>query len=104
MRAGGLSTTSATSSTHAPAVSASETYCIAPRTVGRKVHPDAANTANPARPAATATFRRVGRAVIFSEVDVVEGLLGTPIFEADGYTPASAYELMRNIVLYAEKH
>ncbi|MFP4139877.1 MAG: DUF4159 domain-containing protein [Phycisphaerae bacterium] len=43
-------------------------------------------------------------AVIFSEIDVVEGLLGIPIFEADGYTPASAFELMRNIVLYAEKH
>jgi hypothetical protein len=41
-------------------------------------------------------------AVIFSEADIVEGLLGIPVYEADGYEPQSAFELMRNIVLYAK--
>jgi hypothetical protein len=43
-------------------------------------------------------------AVIFAEADITEGLLGIPVFEADGYVPESAYELMRNIVLYAGKN
>ena len=42
-------------------------------------------------------------AVIYSAEDITCGLLGYPCYGLDGYTPQSAYELMRNIVLYAGK-
>ncbi|MGC9454749.1 MAG: DUF4159 domain-containing protein [Phycisphaerae bacterium] len=39
--------------------------------------------------------------VIFSPEDITAGLLGIPVYTIDGYEPESAWELMRNIVLYA---
>jgi len=40
-------------------------------------------------------------AIIFSELDVTSGLLGTETWGINGYAPASALALTRNIVLYA---
>lgn len=42
-------------------------------------------------------------AVIFSRLDVTAGLLGAPAAGIHGYHPRSAYEIMRNIVLYVAK-
>jgi hypothetical protein len=42
---------------------------------------------------------RVG--VFFSEEDLTAGLVGYASRSCDGYDPDSAFELMRNIVLYA---
>ncbi|MBI5723740.1 MAG: DUF4159 domain-containing protein [Planctomycetes bacterium] len=39
--------------------------------------------------------------VIFSQEDVVSGLVGFPSYACDGYDPESAFNVMRNIVLYA---
>jgi len=41
--------------------------------------------------------------VIYSREDLTGGLLGCTAFTVDGYTPASAFQLMRNIVLSAGK-
>ena len=40
-------------------------------------------------------------ALIFSPVDLTAGLVGYPCWGLKGYEPESAFELMRNIVLYA---
>lgn len=40
-------------------------------------------------------------AIIFSELDITSGLLGTETWGINGYAPASALALTRNIVLYA---
>jgi hypothetical protein len=40
-------------------------------------------------------------AVIFSPHDVTGGLLGVPSAMCDGYEPRSAFELMRNLVLFS---
>ncbi len=40
-------------------------------------------------------------AVFYSRDDITGGLVGYSSYECDGYAPQSAYELMRNIVLYA---
>ncbi len=40
-------------------------------------------------------------AIIFSREDLTAGLLGYPCWGLSGYVPESAFELMRNIVLYA---
>jgi hypothetical protein len=40
-------------------------------------------------------------AIIFSRDDLTAGLVGYPMWGFKGYEPASAFELMRNIVLYA---
>ncbi|MBI5722827.1 MAG: DUF4159 domain-containing protein [Planctomycetes bacterium] len=39
--------------------------------------------------------------VIFSQEDIVAGLVGFSSYACDGYEPASAFDLMRNVVLYA---
>ncbi|MBI5725466.1 MAG: DUF4159 domain-containing protein [Planctomycetes bacterium] len=40
-------------------------------------------------------------AIIFSEEDIISGLVGYPSFTCDGYSPDSAFDLMRNIVFFA---
>lgn len=40
-------------------------------------------------------------AVIFSPEDITAGLLGIPVYTIDGYSPESAWELMRNMLLSA---
>jgi len=42
-------------------------------------------------------------AILFSELDLTAGLVGYPSLVVDGYTPDSAFELVRNIILYANK-
>jgi len=42
-------------------------------------------------------------AVIFSDLDITTGLLGAPAADIYGYAPRSAFEIMRNIVLYVAK-
>ncbi|MBI5723043.1 MAG: DUF4159 domain-containing protein [Planctomycetes bacterium] len=39
--------------------------------------------------------------VIFSHEDVIAGLVGFSSYACDGYEPESAFDLMRNVVLYA---
>ncbi|MBI5725327.1 MAG: DUF4159 domain-containing protein [Planctomycetes bacterium] len=39
--------------------------------------------------------------VIFSQEDIVAGLVGYPSYACDGYEPESAFNVMRNLVLYA---
>ena len=39
--------------------------------------------------------------VIFSALDLIGGLLGARSGDIDGYDPETAFDLMRNIVLYA---
>lgn len=39
-------------------------------------------------------------AVIFSQEDVTSGLVGYPSFTCDGYSPESAFDIMRNIVFF----
>ncbi|MDY6913949.1 MAG: DUF4159 domain-containing protein [Planctomycetota bacterium] len=39
-------------------------------------------------------------AVLYSRQDLTAGLVGYPAYAVDGYAPESAYEIMRNIVLY----
>ncbi len=41
--------------------------------------------------------------VIFSREDITGGLVGQPSFTIDGYESKSAYEIMRNIILFAAK-
>jgi hypothetical protein len=41
-------------------------------------------------------------AIIFSPVDLTGGLVGYSQWGMMGYEPRSAFELMRNIVLYAD--
>jgi len=40
-------------------------------------------------------------AIIFSREDLTAGLVGYPAYTCDGYEPNSAYQIMRNLVLYA---
>ena len=40
--------------------------------------------------------------VIFSRLDLTDGLLGTPQWGILGYDPAYAQALMKNVVLWAE--
>jgi hypothetical protein len=40
-------------------------------------------------------------AVIYSREDITGALVGYPSYTCDGYSPESAFELMRNIVLAA---
>jgi hypothetical protein len=40
-------------------------------------------------------------AVMFSDVDITTGLLGIEAFECAGYRPKSAFEIARNVLLYA---
>jgi hypothetical protein len=42
-------------------------------------------------------------AVIYSREDITAALVGYPSYTCDGYSPESAFELMRNIVLIAAK-
>ncbi|QOJ13938.1 MAG: DUF4159 domain-containing protein [Planctomycetia bacterium] len=46
---------------------------------------------------------RIGRrwAVLYSPLDLSSGFLGTPIFGCRGYTPESALDIARNMMLYA---
>ena len=39
--------------------------------------------------------------VVFSREDLTGGLLGSPMYDRAGYSPESAFEIMRNIVLHA---
>ena len=39
--------------------------------------------------------------VLFSREDITAGLLGVEAYSCDGYTPSSAYEIMRNAVILA---
>jgi len=43
--------------------------------------------------------RRIG--VLFSRDDITGGLIGAEAFAVDGYSPATAYRIMRNVVLHA---
>jgi len=45
--------------------------------------------------------QRVG--AIFSKEDITGGLVGCPCYSSIGYEPTSAYEVMRNCLLYAAK-
>ena len=47
------------------------------------------------------TGNRLG--VIFSRQDITGGLLGIPMYDCSGYAPESAYQIMRNAVLYSAK-
>ncbi|MEW6251409.1 MAG: DUF4159 domain-containing protein [Planctomycetota bacterium] len=40
-------------------------------------------------------------AVIYSPLDLSTGLLGTPVFNVEGYDPGGALQIMRNMLLYA---
>jgi len=42
-------------------------------------------------------------AILFSELDLTSGMVGYPSLAVDGYTPDSAFKIMRNIILYANK-
>ncbi|MBL7219053.1 MAG: DUF4159 domain-containing protein [Phycisphaerae bacterium] len=42
-------------------------------------------------------------AILFSEMDLTAGMVGYPSLLVDGYTPDSAFKLVRNIILYANK-
>ena len=42
-------------------------------------------------------------AILFSELDLTASLVGYPSLTVDGYTPDSAFKLVRNIILYANK-
>jgi len=44
---------------------------------------------------------RIG--VVFSREDLTVGLIGCSPIDCDGYMPDSAYEIARNIVLYAAR-
>ena len=47
-------------------------------------------------------FTHKGRlAIVFSRYDLTAGLVGYPCWGLRDYEPASAFELMRNILLYA---
>ncbi|MCP4375670.1 MAG: DUF4159 domain-containing protein [bacterium] len=41
--------------------------------------------------------------VLFSGMDLTAGMVGYPSLVVDGYTPDSAFKLMRNIILYSNK-
>ena len=41
--------------------------------------------------------------ILFSELDLTAGLVGYPSLAVDGYTPNSAFKIVRNIILYANK-
>lgn len=47
----------------------------------------------------------VGRrpAILFSELDLTAGLVGYPSLVVHGYTPDSTFEIVRNVILYANK-
>jgi len=51
--------------------------------------------------AAVLIGRRPG--VIYSNLDLTAGLVGYLSFTVDGYHPDSAFELMRNILIYSSK-
>jgi len=42
-------------------------------------------------------------AVLLSELDLTAGLVGYPSLSVNGYTPDSAFRIVRNIILYANK-
>jgi hypothetical protein len=42
-------------------------------------------------------------AILFSELDLTAGLVGYPSLAVDGYAPDSAFELVRNMIIYANK-
>jgi len=42
-------------------------------------------------------------AILFSEMDLTANLVGYPSLAIDGYTPKSAFEIVRNIILYSNK-
>jgi hypothetical protein len=42
-------------------------------------------------------------AILFSELDLTAGLVGYPSLAVDGYTPDSAFKMVRNIILYTNK-
>jgi hypothetical protein len=47
---------------------------------------------------------RSGRpAVLYSEMDLTAGMVGYPSLVVNGYTPDSAFKLMRNIILFSNK-
>ena len=41
--------------------------------------------------------------ILFSELDLTAGLVGYPSLAVDGYTPDSAFRIVRNIILYANQ-
>ena len=42
-------------------------------------------------------------AILFSKMDLTAGLVGYPSLAVDGYTPDSAFKIVRNVILYANK-
>ena len=41
--------------------------------------------------------------ILFSELDLTAGIVGYPSLVVDGYTPDSAFKIVRNIILYTNK-
>jgi hypothetical protein len=41
--------------------------------------------------------------ILFSELDLTAGMVGHPSLAVDGYTPDSAFKIVRNIILYANR-
>jgi hypothetical protein len=42
-------------------------------------------------------------AILFSELDLTAGLVGYPSLTVHGYHPDSAFEIVRNVILYANR-
>jgi hypothetical protein len=42
-------------------------------------------------------------AIMFSEMDLTAGLVGYPSLVVDGYTPDSAFDIVRNVILFTNK-
>ena len=57
--------------------------------------------ADPHKPRLRGVLYKGRLAIIFSRDDLTAGLVGYPCWGLRGYMPASAFELMRNILLYA---
>ncbi|MCD4699497.1 MAG: DUF4159 domain-containing protein [Phycisphaerae bacterium] len=57
--------------------------------------------ANPHKPRLRGVLHKGRLAIIFSRDDLTAGLVGYPCWGLRGYKPDSAFELMRNILLYA---
>jgi len=65
--------------------------------IGRKMLGGSTN------PMLQAVFLEDRAAVIYSPLDVTAGLVGYPSGQSAGYAPDSAYEILRNVVLYASR-
>lgn len=59
--------------------------------------------ANPHKPRLRGVLYKGRLAIIFSRDDLTAGLVGYPCWGLRGYKPASAFKIMRNILMYAHR-